>query len=202
MDDARLYAPSAARNRDPIWNVLGPQLPASGLVLEIASGSGEHAVHFAQLAGPGLVFQPTDPNPDALASIDAWIAASRLPNVKPALALDAAAATWPVDHAEAVTCINMVHISPWSATVGLIRGAARVLAVGGLLFLYGPYRRNGQHTAPSNEVFDADLRRRNAEWGVRDLEVVAALAAGTGFAQPKIEPMPANNFCILFRRNG
>lgn len=200
MDDPRLYAPSTARNRDPIWNVLGPQLPPTGLVLEIASGSGEHTVHFAQLAGPNLIFQPTDPSPEARASIDAWIDASQLPNVKPALALDASAETWPVEHADVVTCINMIHISPWSATVGMIRGAARVLLPGGLLFLYGPYRRNGRHTAPSNQAFDADLRRRNPEWGVRDLESVAELAAEAGFASPRVEPMPANNFSVLFRR--
>ncbi len=179
---------------------MGPQLPPTGLVLEVASGSGEHAVHFASLARPGLVFQPSDPSPEARASIDAWVSESRLPNVKPALAFDAAAQSWPVDRADVVLCINMIHISPWSSAVGLIRGAARVLPPGGLLFLYGPYRRGGEHTAPSNEAFDADLRRRNPEWGVRDLEAVAALAAGVGFAPPQIESMPANNFSVLFRR--
>jgi len=179
---------------------LGPQLPPTGLVLEVASGSGEHAVHFASLARPCLVFQPSDPSPEARASIDAWVSQSRLPNVKPALAFDAAAQSWPVDRADVVLCINMIHISPWSSAVGLIRGAARVLPPGGLLFLYGPYRRGGEHTAPSNEAFDADLRRRNPEWGVRDLEAVAALAAGVGFAPPQIKSMPANNFSVLFRR--
>ncbi len=200
MDDARQYAPATARNRDPIWNVLRPQLPPAGLVLEIASGSGEHAVHFAQLAGPGLIFQPSDPSPDARASIDAWTAASKLANVRPALALDAAADVWPIAHADVVLCINMIHISPWASTVGLIRGAARVLPPDGLLFIYGPYKRDGRHTAPSNEAFDADLRRRNPEWGVRDLKAVADLAAGAGFAAPLIEAMPANNFSVLFRR--
>lgn len=198
--DPRLYAPSTARNRDPIWNVLAPQLPPAGLVLEIASGSGEHAVHFARLAGPALVFQPSDPSPDARASIDAWTAASQLPNIRPSLALDAVADAWPITHADAVLCINMIHISPWSATVGLLRGGARVLPAGGPLFLYGPYRRNGRHTAPSNEAFDADLRRRNREWGVRDLEAVAEIAAQAGFSPPRIEEMPANNLAVLFRR--
>jgi len=200
MDDPRLFAPSVVRNRDPIWSLLRPQLPLQGLVLEIASGSGEHAVHFARAGGPGIVVQPSDPSPEARASIDAWAAATGLSNVRPALALDAAADTWPVARADAVVCINMIHISPWASAEGLMRGAARVLPIGGLLFLYGPYRRGGAHTAPSNEAFDADLRRRNPEWGVRDLEAVATLAAEAGFAPPQVEQMPANNFSVLFRR--
>lgn len=198
--DARQHAPSAARNRDPIWEVLGPALPAAGLVLEIASGSGEHSVHFARRAGQQLIFQPTDPSAAARASIDAWTAASGLENIRPALALDAEADEWPVERADVVVCINMIHISPWTSTIGLVRGAARVLPPGGVLFLYGPYRRDGRHTAPSNEAFDADLRRRNSAWGVRDLEAVAALADAAGFAAPLVTPMPANNFSILFRR--
>lgn len=200
--DARQHAPSAARNRDPIFDVLRPQLPGRGLVLEVASGSGEHAVHFARRAGPDLVFQPSDPSAEARASIDAWSAASGLVNVRPALALDAAADVWPIAHADAVVCINMIHISPWAVAAGLVAGAARVLPEGGLLFLYGPYRRAGRHTAPSNEAFDADLKRRNPQWGVRDVEAVAALAAEAGFSAPTIEPMPANNFCVFFRRKG
>lgn len=200
MIDPRLHAPAVARNRDPIWNVLKPNLPARGLVLEIASGSGEHAVHFAQLAGPSLVFQPTDQNADARASIDAWAARVQLSNIRPSLALDAADDVWPVDRADSVLCINMIHISPWAATVGLMRGAVRVLPPGGLLFLYGPYRRNGAHTADSNEAFDADLRRRNPEWGVRDLGEVARVAAEAGFGPPQIEEMPANNLSVQFRR--
>ncbi|WP_424956672.1 DUF938 domain-containing protein [Hyphomicrobium sp. 1Nfss2.1] len=200
MIDPRLHAPAVARNRVPIWNVLKPNLPARGLVLEIASGSGEHAVHFAQLAGPNLVFQPTDQNADARASIDAWAARVQLSNIRPSLPLDAAQDVWPVDRADAVLCINMIHISPWAATIGLMRGAVRVLPPGGLLFLYGPYRRNGAHTADSNEAFDADLRRRNPEWGVRDLEEVAQAAAEAGFGVPQVEEMPANNLSVLFRR--
>ncbi len=200
-DDARQYAPSAARNREPIWSVLQPQLPERGLVLEVASGSGEHTVHFARACGPQLVFQPSDPDAQARASIDAWGAAAGLPNVRPALALDAASDVWPIARADVVVCINMIHISPWAAAVGLIRGAARVLPPGGLLFLYGPYRREGRHTAPSNEAFDADLRRRNPEWGVRDVEAVAALTASAGFGAPVIAEMPANNLSVLFRRS-
>jgi SAM-dependent methyltransferase len=200
--DPRLFAPATARNRDPIWNVLAPELPPSGLVLEIASGSGEHTIHFAGLSAPKLIYQPTDPDAAARTSIDAWVAHAGLANVRPALALDAATNTWPVAGADVVLCINMIHISPWAAAVGLVRGASRVLPPGGLLFLYGPFRRDGQHTAPSNEAFDADLRRRNPAWGVRDMEAVAALAAEARFAAPTLVPMPANNFSLLFRRAG
>jgi SAM-dependent methyltransferase len=199
--DARQHAPSAARNREPIWTVLRRHLPQHGLVLEVASGSGEHIVHFAQLAGPELVFQPSDPDAQSRASINAWIAEAGLPNIRPALALDAAAEAWPISRADAVVCINMIHISPWASAVGLVRGAARVLPSCGLLYLYGPYRREGRHTAPSNEAFDRDfLRARNPEWGVRDLEAVAALAAEAGFAPPFIEEMPANNLSVVFQR--
>jgi SAM-dependent methyltransferase len=199
--DVRQHAPSAARNRDPIWGVLGSQLPPRGLVLEIASGSGEHTVHFARLAGPQIVFQPSDLDAQSCSSIDAWAAASALTNIHPALRLDAASDAWPINHADVVICINMIHISPWASTVGLVRGAARLLPPGGLLFLYGPYRRDGRHTAPSNEAFDMDLRRRNREWGVRDLEAVADLATAARFAAPSITPMPANNLSVLFRRS-
>jgi len=193
------HAPATARNRQPILDVLRPRLPADGLVLEVASGSGEHAVHFAA-ALPQLVFQPSDPDEEALASIDAWTADSGLANVRPAVALDTTAPNWPIERATAVLCSNMIHIAPWSAAAGLIAGAARLLPGHGLLFLYGPYRRNG-HTAPSNEAFDRDLRRRNADWGVRDLEAVAALAEAHGFAPPEIIEMPANNLSVIFRRS-
>lgn len=200
-DDTRQYAPAAARNRAPIWSVLQRYLPQEGLVLEVASGSGEHAVHFAQRACPGLVFQPSDPDPQARASIDAWAAASGIANIRPALALDATSTTWPIAHADVVLCFNMIHIAPWEAAVGLVRGAGRVLAAGGLLFLYGPFKREGRHTAPSNETFDRDfLKARNPAWGVRDLEAVTALAAKAGFAAPVIEEMPANNLSVIFRR--
>jgi SAM-dependent methyltransferase len=199
--DARQFAPAAARNRDPIWAVLHPHLPAKGLVLEIASGSGEHAVHFARAAGPEITFQPSDPDPASRASIDAWVAASGLANIRPGLALDATAPAWPLDHADVVLCCNMIHIAPWAAAVGLLKGAARVLTSGGLLFLYGPFKRGGRHTAPSNEAFDRDfLRARNPAWGVRDLEAVSDLAEAAGFAPPRVEEMPANNLSVLFRR--
>ncbi|MFZ5778787.1 MAG: DUF938 domain-containing protein [Pseudomonadota bacterium] len=194
------HAPAAARNRQPILDVIAPRLPKSGLVLEVASGSGEHAVHFAA-ALPGLVFQPSDPDPEARASIDAWTAESGLPNVRPAVALDAAAATWPIERADAVLCANMIHISPWESAEGLVAGAGRLLPTGGVLYLYGPYRRNGRHTAPSNEAFDLDLRRRNPAWGVRDLEAVSALAAQHGFGPPEVVEMPANNLSVVFRRS-
>lgn len=200
-EDARQFAPAAARNRDPIWSVLKQHLPAEGLVLEVASGSGEHAVHFAKLAGADVIFQPSDPDPDARASIDAWTASFGLANIQPALALDATAATWPIAHADVVLCFNMIHIAPWDATTGLVAGAARVLKPGGLLFLYGPFKREGRHTAPSNEAFDRDfLKARNADWGVRDLEAVAAVASQAGFGAPQVVEMPANNLSVLFRK--
>lgn len=197
--DPRRHSPAIARNRDPILAVLRPHLPPRGLVLEIASGSGEHAVHLAR-AHPDLTFQPSDPDPAARASIDAWVAALAVPNVRPALLLDAAADVWPLDRADAVLCINMVHIAPWRAAEGLMRGAARVLAAGGLLYLYGPYRRGGRHTADSNARFDEELRAQSPDWGVRDLEAVAELAAAHGLSAPQIEQMPANNLSLVFRR--
>jgi SAM-dependent methyltransferase len=197
--DSRLHAPAAQRNREPILAVLERHLPRRGTVLEIASGSGEHVVHFAARLG-SLVFQPSDPDPAARASIDAWAAAGGLGNVRPALALDAAAPDWPAAHADAVLCINMIHIAPWRAAEGLVAGAARLLGPGGVLYLYGPYKRGGGHTAPSNAAFDADLRRRNPGWGVRAVEDVAALAAAAGFSAPEIEAMPANNLSLIFRR--
>lgn len=191
-------APAAQRNRQPILEVLQPRLPAEGLVLEIASGSGEHIVHFAA-AAPHLTFQPSDPDEGARASIDDWVQSLGLANVRPALAIDVTSPTWPVDRAAAVLCSNMIHIAPWEAAVGLIAGAGRILPADGLLFLYGPYRREGRHTAPSNEAFDLDLKRRNPAWGVRDLEAVAALAAEHGFDPPAIAEMPANNLSLLFK---
>jgi hypothetical protein len=199
MTDPRRHAPATARNRDPILDVLRGVLPARGIVLEIASGSGEHAVHFAR-ALPGLTFQPTDPDPDALTSIAAWGAESGLPNLRPPLLLDAAAQAWPVEAADAILCINMIHISPWRATEGLLAGAARLLAPGAPLTLYGPYRRDGVPTAPSNEAFDASLRARDPAWGLRQLEDVAVLAEAAGFGPPAVFEMPANNLSVVFRR--
>ena len=200
MEDARRSAPAALRNRDPILGVLQRHLPMQGLVLEVASGTGEHISHFAA-ANPDLFFQPSDPEPAGRASIDAWAAALRLHNIRPAIALDASSVVWHLQFANAVICINMIHVAPWVATVGLMRGAARVLPSGGVLFLYGPYRQDGRHTAPSNAEFDASLRERNSDWGVRDLEAVVAIAGAHGFAQPLIESMPANNLSLIFRRS-
>jgi len=195
--DGRRTAPAAARNRDPILALLRSSLPATGTVLEIASGSGEHVVHFAA-ALPALDWQPSDPSPEARGSIAAWRDASRLANIRPPIALDAAAADWPVARADAILAINMVHISPWAATLGLLAGTARLLPAGGLLYLYGPYRRAGHPLAPSNAAFDADLRARNPQWGLRAVEEVAAAATGLRLAE--IVEMPANNLSLLFRR--
>ena len=197
--DPRLYHAHVARNRAPILDVLRRVLPASGLVVEIASGSGEHAVYFAG-ALPGISWQPTDFDASALASIAAHRAAAALPNLLPPLRLDTTAQPWPIAQADAVVCNNMIYISPWPVTEGLMRGANRVLRSGGILFLYGPYRIDGRHTAPSNEDFDASLRARNAEWGIRDLGDVTDLAARHGFALAETIPMPANNLSVIFRR--
>ncbi len=194
-----LSSPAVARNRDFILAVLRRALPGRGTVLEIASGSGEHAVHFAA-ALPQLTWQPTDPDPEARDSIAAYRAAAQLPNLLPPLALDATSPTWPVAQADAMVTINMIHIAPWAAAAGVIAGAERLLAAGGVLFLYGPFREHGQHTAPSNAAFDESLRARNREWGVRDLDEVAALASRHGLALEERVVMPANNLSVVFRR--
>lgn len=199
-DDHRRHAPATARNREAILAVVQRHLPSKGNVLEIASGSGEHILYFAQSSSSDLVFQPTDLDEAARASIDAWVASCGVSNVRRAIELDATGEVWPVSSADAVLCINMVHIAPWAATEGLVRGAARILPAQGILYLYGPYRFGGRHTASSNEAFDADLRRRNPEWGVRDVEAVVDLATAHGFQSPMIEQMPANNVSLVFRR--
>ena len=193
------HAPAVARNTEPILQVLHRVLPAEGLVLEIASGTGEHAAHLAA-AFPHLEFQPSDPDAEARASIDAWRAELALANLRPAIALDAHASEWPLPHADAILCINMIHISPWAATQGLIAGAARTLPTGGLLYLYGPYRRADIPTAPSNDAFDADLRRRNPAWGLRKLEDVADLAAQASLHHADTIDMAANNVSVIFKR--
>ena len=198
-EDARRFAPAVARNKAAITEALARHLPATGLVLEIASGSGEHALHFAAHF-PALTFQPTDPDAAALASIAAWRAEAQLANLLPPLMLDVMADAWPVPKADAVLCINMIHIAPWEATVALIRGAARVLPRDGILFLYGPFKQGGTHTAPSNAEFDASLRAQDARWGVRDIEAVAEIASAAGFAASVVEAMPANNLSVIFRR--
>jgi len=195
----RQHAPAAERNREPILAVLARVLPASGTVLEIASGTGQHAIHFAA-ALPHIVWQPSDADDEARASIAAWTAQSGLANVRAPLALDVRDASWGIEAADAIVCINMIHISPWASAQALIAGAGRLLGPGGVLFLYGPYRRGGAHTAPSNAAFDAQLQGRNPEWGVRDMEDVVALADAAGFAADEPVAMPANNFSLVFRK--
>ena len=199
-DEDRQYAPAAARNRGPILNVLGAILPLSGPVLEVASGTGEHVVHFAR-AFPILVWQPSDPSKEARRSIRAWIAAERLENVRPPLDLDAASDSWPIDHAAAMVCINIIHISPWASTEGLMRGASRVLDAGAPLYLYGPFRQSAKALAPSNAAFDGDLRNRDPRWGLRDLEEVAVSAGSFRFVLDRVVDMPANNLSVIFRRS-
>ena len=197
---ARL-APSTARNRDPILEVLTPRLPASGLVLEIAAGAGEHAAYCAA-AMPNLMWQPTDPDPEALVSIAAWRDHAGLLNLLAPLRLDAAEPdNWPVRRADAVVNINMIHISPWAATEGLMAGAGRVLGAGGLLYLYGPYLECDVETAPGNLDFDASLRRRNPAWGIRYREDVATEAHRNGLTLTERIAMPANNLSLIFRRS-
>jgi hypothetical protein len=197
--DARRFAPATERNRAPILAVLERILPAGGTVLEIASGTGEHIVHFAD-ALPGRRWQPSDPDQEARASIAAWTAASGRTDITPPLDLDATASSWPIERADAVLAINMVHISPWTATLGLLAGAARLLPAGAPLYLYGPYRRDGHAFAPSNEAFDRNLRQRNPNWGVRRLEDVAGTATKAGLELAEIVEMPANNLSVVFRR--
>jgi hypothetical protein len=197
--DPRRSAPHVARNAGPIAEVLRAVLPERGLVVEIASGTGEHVVHWAR-SFPNLLWQPSDPEPAALRSIEAWRIEAGLSNLLPAIPLDARAADWPVDRADAILCINMVHISPWAATLGLLRGAGRLLAAGAPLYLYGAYRQTGVATAPSNVAFDASLRARDPEWGLRDLEEVAAAAERNGFTLEGVVEMPANNLSVVFRK--
>ena len=199
MTDHRQYAPATVRNCNFILDVLRDVLPTTGVILEIASGSGEHVVHFARNL-PSLVFQPSDPEPDALLSVAAWMKAAEVTNVRAPIVLDASRSPWPIASADGIICINMVHISPWDASVGLIRGAAAILPPGSPLYLYGPYKRKGFATAPSNEAFDRNLRDRNPIWGLRDLEAIAAIAQSAGFSIPDITEMPANNLSIVFRR--
>jgi SAM-dependent methyltransferase len=199
MDQAARTAPAAARNREPILHVLRNCLPRSALVLEIASGTGEHAMWFSR-ALPAVTWQPTDQDPEALQSIAAWRDTAGLSNLLPPLQLDATAEIWPVEQADAVVAINMVHIAPWAATQGLIAGAARVLTSGGLLFLYGPFSEGGVHSTASNAAFDAALRARNPSWGVRDLNEITALALRHGLQAPERIAMPANNLSVVLRR--
>ena len=193
-------APSPERNKGPILEVLSRVLPARGKVLEIGSGTGQHVAHFAA-ALPALTFQPSEMDDARHASIAAWVREAGLHNVLPPLAFDVARLPWPVAKADAIVCINVIHISPWEATLALMKGAGAILPPGGVLVTYGPYRRNGRHTAPSNEEFDAWLKARNPAHGVRDLEEVAQVAAGEGLELVETVAMPANNFTVVFRRS-
>ncbi|WP_420607850.1 DUF938 domain-containing protein [Novosphingopyxis sp.] len=198
---AKQHAPATLRNRAAIAEVLKGWLPAGGTVLEVASGSGEHIVYFAS-AFPDLSWQPSDPDAAGQRSIAAWTGEAHLGNVEPPIALDARAPRWDVADAEAVLCINMVHISPWAATEGLFAGAGHLLPPGAPLILYGPYVEDGVETAVSNLSFDASLRARDPSWGLRDLAEVSALAARHGFGAPERREMPANNLMLRFVKGG
>jgi len=193
------HAPAAGRNREPIAAVLTEDLPSSGLVLEVASGTGEHAAHFARTF-PHLTWQPSDPDAAARASIEAWREEEGLANLAPPLDLDAASAIWPIERADAVLCVNMAHISPIAATEGLVAGAARLIGPGAPLILYGPWLEADVETAPSNLAFDADLKARCAEWGLRRLEWLDGVARATGFRRTRRVAMPANNLALVYRK--
>lgn len=196
---AKRHAPATARNRDVITDVLRDVLPSSGTVLEIASGTGEHCVHFAARF-PHLIWQPSDRDELGLASIAAWAGEAAQPNILPPVQIDASASEWPVGPVAAILCINMVHIAPWAATLGLMAGARRSLPQGGRLFLYGPFIRADVQTAPSNLAFDAALKAQHPEWGVRALDDVAQAAAASDLLLERVIEMPANNLSVIFQR--
>ena len=199
LTDGRWVAPAAERNKGPILEVLQRVLPPRGLVLEIGSGTGQHVVHFAKALSQ-LSWQPSDPDAENRQSIALWSRVEELGNVRAPLALDVRERPWPIDAADAIVCINVVHVSPWAATLALFDGVREVLPSEGVLFLYGPYRRGGRHTAPSNEKFDADLRAHNPEWSLRDIDELAEVADRVGFALAEIVDMPSNNFSLVFRK--
>lgn len=196
---AKAFAPAAERNRQPILDVLRRVLPPTGLVLELASGTGQHATFFSEQL-PALRWQPTDASADALRSIGAWVEQTGLENVLAPLELDVRSPQWPVAQADALLCINMIHISPWETTEALFEGANRLLAGGLPLITYGPYRVHGEHTAPSNAAFDQSLRSRNARWGVRDIDELRELGGRTGFTLEERVSMPANNMILVWTR--
>jgi SAM-dependent methyltransferase len=193
------HAAATERNREPLLEVLREVMPPEGTVLEIASGTGQHAVFFAQ-AFPTLTWQPSDVEPEALESIEDWRSEAALPNLRPPLVLDARSETWPASTVEVVLCVNMIHIAPWEACQGLMRGAARVLAPGGCLVLYGPYFVEGRPTAPSNIAFDESLRARNPSWGVRELGAVSEEALQWGLERERVVDMPSNNLTVVLRK--
>ncbi len=194
------HAPAADRNKDAILGVIREFLTEPAFVVTIAEGSGQHVVHFAKHL-PHVTFLPTDGDADALASIDAHVKEAGCTNVRPAQVLDATADKWPIERADLILCINMIHISPWSATEGLFQGAARILPPGGFLITYGPYRFSGDFGAPRNKAFDESLRSRNAEWGVRDVDELELVAAAAGMVIEGTMPMPANNHCLVFNKS-
>lgn len=205
--DARQYAPATVRNREPILEILRQVLPASGTVLEISSGTGEHAVFFAPRLYPRK-WLPSDPHPQARASIAAWRESSPAENLYPPLALDVCDPIWEIEQENtpiqsdpivAIVNINMIHIAPWSACLGLIAGAKRILPAGGILYLYGPFKQHGKHTAPSNVAFDQSLRSQNPAWGIRDLDDVLAVARAANLTLVKTVAMPANNLSVVFQ---
>lgn len=199
MNDSRLTSPAALRNRQPIRRVLQAVLPARARVLEVASGSGEHAVYLAG-AVPGWTWWPSDPDPRALASIGAWRETAALANLRPPRQLDVLHDDWLMAPLDAVVSINLLHISPWRVTEALMAGAGALLVTGGVLYLYGPFRQEGRHTAPSNAAFDADLRARDPRWGIRDLDAVSAEAERHGLILDRVVDMPANNLSVVFRQ--
>lgn len=209
-EDGRLDAPAFHRNVEPIFNVIGPYLGGvKGMLLELGSGSGQHAVEYASRL-PGIVWQPADYDKEALKSIEAWRVYSKLPNLRAPLKIDLSNKDWPARDAPEILnstlpvifCANVIHIAPWKVTEGLFAGAPTLLRAGGILFLYGPFMRGGKHTAPSNEQFDQNLKSRNSEWGVRDMDDVQSLAEKGGLMLEEIVTMPANNFTLIFRRQG
>lgn len=201
-DHVRAHAPATLRNREPILAVLQRVLPAAGLVLEIASGTGEHAAFMAPRLAPGLIWQPSEARAGALSIIDGYARDAACPRIRPAVRLDASAPEWPIERADALFCANMIHIAPWEAAVGLFAGAGTRLPGGAPLVLYGPFKRNGRHTAPSNESFEAGLVAKDPRWGVRCLDTqLLPVARKNGFDLAEVVAMPANNLVVIFRRN-
>jgi hypothetical protein len=206
-EDARQFSPSSARNKDPILDVLRHHVPegtpGSVKVLEVASGTGEHAVHFTR-GLEQVLWQPSDPDEMARASVAAWTQHEGIHRILPPVEIDARAEVWPVDDQvpfQVIISINMIHIAPWEACLGLLSGAGRLLTTGGgVLFLYGPFKRGGIHSAPSNAAFDESLQARDPRWGVRDLDEVAKMATTHGLASGDVISMPANNFCAIFTK--
>lgn len=201
-DDNRMMSPSVARNKGPILDILHPHLSAGMRVLEIASGTGEHGAHI-MASVEGLIWQPSDLSPEARHSVSAWAEYSGDPNFKAPVALDASLDQWPLEDGlmfDAMLCINMIHIAPFEAAKGVMRGARRILKPGGIVFFYGPFKRGGEHTAPSNEAFDQSLKSRDAAWGIRDLEELETLAGASGLSLESLTEMPANNMSLIFRR--